>query len=83
LIIREFADFPFLKWKAVMITNPELLQEVADRHRRIVEIANADPTLRIRDIAEMTDYSVQTVQLIFRRNNINRKNGRPKKVSNV
>lgn len=62
-----------------MITNPEKLRDIADSHRRVVDIANANPDLRIREIAAMTDYSVQNVQFIFRRYNINRKNGRPRK----
>jgi hypothetical protein len=65
-----------------MITNPEILRERAERNQRIVELAQAAPNLRIRDIAEMTDCSWGTVAIIFRRNGIRRKEGRrPKAVS--
>jgi hypothetical protein len=64
-----------------MITNPEKLRAIADRNRRIVELAKADPTLRMSDIAEMTDCSWGTVAIIFRHHSINREVGRPKAVS--
>jgi hypothetical protein len=65
-----------------MITHPEILRERAKRNRCIVELAKADPNLRMSDIAEMTDCSWGTVAIIFRRNGISRKEGRrPKAVS--
>jgi hypothetical protein len=64
-----------------MITNPVKLRAIADRNRRIVELAKADPALRMSDIAEMTDCSWGTVAIIFRHHNVSRKVGRPKAVS--
>jgi len=61
--------------------NPEILKIIADRNRRIVELA-ADASLTIREIAAMEHCSMDTVALVFRRNGITRKLGRrPKAVS--
>jgi hypothetical protein len=65
------------------ITDPEILKIIADRNQRIVELAAADATLTISEIAALTHCSKDTVAIVFRGNNINRKVGRPKAVSNV
>jgi len=58
--------------------NPEILKAIADRDQRIVELA-ADAELTIREIAELAHCGRETVTLVFRRNGINRKIGRPRK----
>ena len=60
--------------------NPEILKAIAGRNRRIVELAD-DGDLTIREIADAVHCSMDTVAVIFRRNNISRKVGRPKAVS--
>jgi len=61
--------------------NPDILKIIADRNQRIVELA-ADANLSIREIADMTHCSMDTVAVVFRRNGINRKlRRRPKAVS--
>lgn len=55
--------------------NPEILKIIADRNRRILGIAAADPDITIREIAELTHCSRDTVNIIFRRNGVNRKVG--------
>ena len=60
--------------------NPEILKAIADRNRRIVELAD-DADLTIREIGDAVHCSMDTVAVIFRRNNIRRKVGRPKAVS--
>jgi hypothetical protein len=63
--------------------NPEILKIIGDRNRRIVELS-ADANLTIREIAETVHCSMDTVALVFRRNGITRKLGRPyKAVSHV
>jgi len=63
--------------------NPEILKIIGDRNRRIVELA-VDANLTIREVAETVHCSMDTVALVFRRNGITRKLGRPyKAVSNV
>lgn len=61
------------------ITDPEILKVIADRNARIVELANSDDTLTISEIAELSHCSKDTVSVIFRRNGISRKTGRPRK----
>lgn len=61
------------------ITNPEILKIIADRNRRIVEIAEANPNLTIREIAAMVYCSKHTVKVIFHQNGITRTLGRPRK----
>jgi DNA-binding Lrp family transcriptional regulator len=65
--------------------NPEILKIIADRNRRIVELAEADANLTYAQIAEMMHCSKDTVAVIFRRNGINRKVGgyRPKAVQHA
>jgi DNA-binding Lrp family transcriptional regulator len=65
--------------------NPEILKIIADRNRRIVELAEADANRTIQEIADAAHCSKDTVAVIFRRNGINRKVGgyRPKAVSHA
>ncbi|MGA8271517.1 MAG: hypothetical protein WBD45_08790 [Terriglobales bacterium] len=63
--------------------NPEILKIIADRNRRILELA-ADADLTIQEIANAVHCSKDTVAIVFRRNGIARKLGRPyKAVSHV
>lgn len=63
--------------------NPEILKIIADRNRRIVELAAA-ADLTIQEIADAVWCSKDTVAVVFRRNGIARKLGRPyKAVSHV
>jgi hypothetical protein len=67
------------------ITNPDILKIIADRNRRIVELAKTDANLTYAQIADMVHCSKDTVAVIFRRNGINRKVGgcRPKAVQHA
>ncbi len=57
--------------------NPEILKAVADRDQRIVELAQSDSALTYAQIAGMVRCHVTTVGVIFQRNGITRKLGRP------
>ena len=59
--------------------NPEILKAIASRDQRIVELAQSDPALTYAQIAGIVRCHVTTVGVIFQRNGITRKLGRPRK----
>jgi hypothetical protein len=54
------------------IKDPKILQRMAQRDQRIVDIAKSDPNLTIAQIAKKIGCSPTWVSVVFRRNSINR-----------